>query len=152
MKIMLNTETETPLPSAYEHLARLVLSAENLPPETEVSVTFVSSDAIAQLNTRYRNKSGPTDVLSFSCDEVATARTEGAPLLLGDVVIAPEIALAQSKGAAAGSFEAAQAAELNLLLVHGLLHLCGYDHEDSACARHMEARQDELLHQWACQR
>jgi probable rRNA maturation factor len=83
----------------------------------ELSVSFVTAEEMADLHRRYLGEEGPTDVLSFPLGEA----DELGVRLLGDVVIAPEVAAANNP--------AAPAAELRLLLVHGILHLLGHDHE-----------------------
>lgn len=127
-----------------EALAEAVIAAEGKPASTEVSVSFVDDAAIAALNEAYRGKAGPTDVLSFECDSVDDGfPTEGSgaeAYELGDVVIAPDVAERQC-----AEFGNSFAEEMELLLVHGLLHLCGYDHIEDAEAEAMEARERELL-------
>ena len=134
-------------------LALFVMDAEQVPESAEVSVSFVDDDAMARLNSDYRGKSGPTDVLSFECDglddgfdcaSASDAASFGVPFELGDVVIAPDVAAAQ-----AADFGHSVEAELSFLLVHGLLHLCGYDHVEDGDAELMEARERELLEGWA---
>lgn len=95
-----------------------VLGRLNL--EGEVGVKLCSVRAMAGLNRRFRGKSGPTDVLAFSD---GTGRPDGTPYL-GDVVIAASVAEDQAREAGI-PFEA----ELRRLLLHGLLHLAGFDHE-----------------------
>jgi probable rRNA maturation factor len=92
-------------------LARTTLAEEGAGP-VELSVSLVSADEMAELHVKYAGEPGATDVLSFTMDE------EG---LLGDVVICPEVAAKQSEDLSA---------ELRLLLVHGILHLLGYDHQE----------------------
>ncbi len=129
---------------AMEDLARLVLGHEEVPASTEVSITFVTEERIHELNREFRSQDRPTDVLSFECDGVADgfadATAEGMPFELGDIVIAPALAKRQ---AAEYGLDAAE--ELSLLITHGLLHLCGYDHLDDIEAEAMEAREVELL-------
>ena len=96
--------------AALMDLARRTLEAEGVGP-VELSVSLVGADEMADLHARYMGEEGPTDVLSFTMDE------DG---LLGDVVICPEVASEQSRELDA---------ELRLLLVHGILHLLGYDHD-----------------------
>jgi len=110
-------------------LARETLSGEGLS-EAELSVSFVDDAEIEELHVRYLNEPGPTDVLSFPLDEVGPDGTR----LLGDVVVAPAFA--------ARSNPADPAGELRLLLVHGILHLLGYDHEDEAERAAMWSRQE----------
>jgi probable rRNA maturation factor len=136
-------------------LARQVLGARGVKGETEVSLLFVDKDAIAALNEQFLGKSGPTDVLSFPIeDEVGptgrspdlggsgpgTSAEEGVLMLLGDVVICPEVAAAN-----AVEHEVSLDDEVALLVVHGLLHLLGLDHEDEAEAQRMEAIEQQLL-------
>ena len=139
----------------WADLARQVLAARGVKGETEVSLLFVDEDAMAALNEQFLGKSGPTDVLSFPIEDEpgptgrspdfggsgpGTSAEEGVLTLLGDVVICPEVA---SRNAAAHevSFED----EVALLVVHGLLHLLGMDHEDDAEAERMEALEQQLL-------
>lgn len=89
----------------------------------ELSLALVGNEEIRELNRRYRNKPAATDVLSFPVDEPAGPRAR----LLGDVVISVEQAELQA-GKAGRTLEA----EVEWLLIHGILHLLGYDHERSA--------------------
>ena len=133
-----------------EELALFVLEDEGAPANSEVSLSFVDDTHMARLNGEFRGKTGPTDVLSFECDGLDDgfdALPEGVsdvPFELGDVIIAPDVAQRQSIEFG-HSFEA----EMSLLLVHGLLHLLGYDHIDDEEAEEMEARERELLGAWA---
>lgn len=87
-----------------------------------VTVAFVSDRAMRALNTRWRGKSGTTDVLSFPSGQEEFEKGEGASL--GDVVISAEQAARQAAKHGL-NFEG----EVAQLILHGLLHLCGYDHE-----------------------
>lgn len=134
-----------PLP--LEELTRFVLESERRPDATEVSVSFVDDAVIAELNEKYRGKQGPTDVLSFECDNLEDGFPEGEGAqgyLLGDIVIAPDVAARQAAEYGHGFLE-----EVDLLVVHGVLHLCGYDHIDDEEAREMEALQDAIVAAWA---
>lgn len=135
-----------PLP--VEELARFVLAAVGKPESTEVSISFVDDDEIARLNGEYRGKEGPTDVLSFECDNdpmPAEAMPPGAEPVyeLGDIVIAVDVAERQT-AIYGTSFER----EICILEIHGLLHLCGYDHVTDEDAAVMEPLEDELLARW----
>jgi probable rRNA maturation factor len=125
--------------SAFESLGSFVMRMEDAPEQSELSVALVSEGEIADLNVKYRGIEGPTDVLAFGCDDPCPADGE-EPIALGDVVIAPEVAEAQ----AAERGETVEA-ELNLLLVHGTLHLFGYGHDTQEEADAMEARERALL-------
>ena len=132
-----------------EELARFVITSEEKPEETEVSISFVTDDEIAELNEEYRGKVGPTDVLSFECDNLdddfaACPEDVGEFYELGDIVIAPDVAERQMSEYGT-TFEG----EVCLLMTHGLLHLCGYDHIEDDEAEVMEARERALLAQWA---
>ena len=83
-------------------------------------------------------------MLSFECDDLCAVTDPDEPIMLGDVVIAPEVAEAQ-----AAEYGHTVEEELNLLLVHGVLHLLGYDHEDDDDAEVMQARERALLLAWS---
>jgi probable rRNA maturation factor len=112
-------------------LARETLRGEGLG-AAELSVSFVETDEIEELHVRYMDEPGPTDVLSFPLD--ADDVDEDGVRLLGDVVIAPSVAAANNPRA--------PDQELRLLLVHGILHLLGYDHEEDGEKAEMWARQE----------
>jgi probable rRNA maturation factor len=136
-------------------LARQVLAARGVKGETEVSLLFVDEDAMAALNQQFLGKAGPTDVLSFPIEDEpgptgrspdfggsgpGTSPEQGMLTLLGDVVICPEVA---SRNAV--DHEVSLEDEVALLVVHGLLHLLGMDHEEEAEAERMEAVEQQLL-------
>lgn len=106
--------------------------------EAELSVALVDSAAMAAANRRWRGRHGPTDVLAFSLLEGDHARHRG--VLLGDVVIAVDIAERQAREAGHSFGE-----ELLRLLIHGVLHLFGYDHAAPSEARIMQQRERELF-------
>ena len=127
-----------------ESLARFVIEGEGKPHTTEVSINFVTDEAIRELNREWRGIDRPTDVLSFECDgvddEIGNATLDEMGYELGDIVVAVDIAERQ-----APEFGMSFADEMSLLITHGLLHLCGYDHMESDEASVMEARERELL-------
>lgn len=130
-------------------LADFVLSAEGVTARAEVSVLTVDADTIADLNLRFLKRRGPTDVLAFPIEDApwqAAADDSGgdAPVLLGDVVVCPEVAR-RNAASHAGTFER----EIDLLVVHGLLHLLGYDHHNDADAERMEGRERRILARFA---
>ena len=134
-----------------EELVTFALREEGCPDNVEVSVSFVDDARIAELNEEFRGKAGPTDVLSFECDGVDDEAPEDvaeAPFFeLGDIVIAPDVAERQTK-----EFGTTFEEEVSLLLVHGTLHLCGYDHIVDEEAEVMEAREDAILAAWRAHR
>lgn len=121
--------------------------------EGELSVVLVDSATIADLNLRFRGTEGPTDVLSFVIDDPGdmASRRVGWPgepprALLGDVVLCPEVARDHAPlHAGERGHRGTLADELALLIVHGICHLRGFDHEEEADAVRMEALEDELL-------
>lgn len=128
-----------------EALAKLVIEQEGKPDTTEVSISFVSNDEIHDLNRQWRGVDRPTDVLSFECDgyDDDMPMLDGEAFELGDIVIAPDVAEAQ-----APQYGLSFSHETSLLITHGLLHLCGYDHMEEDEALVMEARERELLTQF----
>lgn len=135
-----------------EELCLFVLADEEMPASSCCCVTFVDNDEMASLNEEFRGKKGPTDVLSFEADgddddfefDWPDDPDDADELELGDVIIAPDVAESQCD-----SFNMTFEGEISLLLVHGLLHLCGYDHIEDDEAAEMQAREVELLTAWA---
>jgi probable rRNA maturation factor len=115
--------------SALIELAQVTLVGEGLS-DVELSVSFVDDAEIEDLHVRYMGEPGPTDVLSFPLDDV----DENGRRLLGDVVIAPAVAACNDSADPDG--------ELRLLLVHGILHLLGFDHGTDREKAEMWARQE----------
>lgn len=159
-----------------KRLAVFVLREECMPENTEASVSFVTEEDIAALNLEYRGIDAPTDVLSFECDglddefavmlepeekesggflsalrggssdesdEAFDSDGPEPPFELGDIIISPDRAAAQSE-----EYGSTFRQEIELLLTHGLLHLCGYDHIVEEEALEMEARESQLLALW----
>jgi probable rRNA maturation factor len=110
-------------PARLEAAARAALDAAGVTGELHLAVTFVAPEAIQALNRAHRDKDKPTDVLSFPIDE---AGPTAGPRELGDVVICPE-----------------HTEDLTEAVVHGVLHLCGYDHESDG--GEMLALQDRVM-------
>lgn len=108
-------------------------------PEAELSVMLVDDRRIARLNREFLQREGPTNVIAFPMQEGRFAGL--TPNLLGDVVISVDTAAREAERAGI-AFER----RLIELLVHGVLHLCGYDHEhDPAQARRMAAKSRALM-------
>lgn len=108
-------------------------------PEVELSIVLVDDDEIAALNQEYLQRNGPTNVIAFPMQ--AGAFSEIDPHLLGDVVISLDTCHRESQEAAMPFEE-----RLDQLLIHGILHLLGYDHvTDATDAERMAAKSDELL-------
>ena len=128
--ILISNRQAAPLdePGLIE-LARATLRGEDLE-RSVLSLSFVEEGEMAELHERFMGEPGPTDVLSFPLD----GGDEDGVRILGDVVIAPTVAAANNP--------AHPAEELRLLLVHGILHLLGYDHEEDDERARMWARQE----------
>ncbi|HET6770340.1 MAG TPA: rRNA maturation RNase YbeY [Actinomycetota bacterium] len=123
-RILLSNRQELAIDSeGLQTLATDTLLAEGVA-DAELSVSLVTREEMADLHERYMGEPGPTDVLSFPQDE------DG---LLGDVVVCPGVAAEQNPDTGA---------EIRLLLVHGILHLLGYDHQDEEDRMKMWARQE----------
>lgn len=125
-------------------LARQVLVEEGVGPATELSVLITDDATIRDLNKRFRGIDEATDVLSFGLDngeEFATPLESNRQL--GEVVISFPMALRQAQ-------EAGHAIDRELLhlLVHGTLHILGYDHETPDETREMQAKEESLLPGW----
>jgi probable rRNA maturation factor len=152
-----NEQTDVDLDvTRYVRLARMVLEAERVVPDVEMSLLFVDEPTIAELNERFLGYEGPTDVLSFPMDDELPpagrqpdqgGRGPGSPAdpgdppsVLGDVVVCPSVASRQAaqRGGALDD-------ELALLVVHGVLHLLNYDHAEPAETAAMQRREQELL-------
>jgi probable rRNA maturation factor len=141
---------------ALASVARFVLDQLRIHPLAELSVLLVDEVAMTDLHVKWMDEPGPTDVLSFPMDELRPPSMGGArgsrasgddpatePGLLGDVVLCPQVAAAQARQAGHSAQQ-----ELELLCVHGILHLLGYDHADPEEEAEMFGLQAELLKAW----
>ena len=115
-----------------------VLAAEAKTAEVELTVRIVDEAEMAELNARYRHKTGPTNILSFPFEAPPGVELN----LLGDLVIAAPVV--QREAREQGKTETAHWAHM---IVHGTLHLLGYDHQEPAEAEDMEAREIRILQQ-----
>jgi probable rRNA maturation factor len=118
--------------------ATVILNALDYP-DAELSILIVDDHQIAQFNRDYLNRQGPTNVIAFPMR--AGRFSEITPSLLGDVVISADTAHREGQNAGLNMGD-----RLGQLLIHGILHLCGYDHENTkAEARRMDKKAEELL-------
>lgn len=146
MNVSFSDEQTRPIDgAALVSLARRALAFEGYPSQTEVSIIAVTDDAIAELDRQHFGIDSPTDVLSFPIEEFTPGAPpestgDGPPVLLGDVVIAPAFISRQ-----AAEFGVDEPDELSLMVVHGILHLMGWDHTADDEAEAMEAREREIL-------
>lgn len=130
---------------ALTRLCRFVMRRLRLHPATELTVRLVDSDTIAVLNRQWMGKDGPTDVLSFPMDELTpgSADAEAPEGYLGDIALCPQVAEQQAPAAGHSTSD-----EIDLLTVHGILHLLGYDHAEPDEHREMFGLQGRLLLEW----
>ena len=111
---------------SFSQLAKKVLKGENREREN-ISIAFVSSAEIKKLNQKYRKKNKPTDVLSFKLDEKDC---------LGEIVICPEVVKKEEE-------------KIERMLIHGILHILGYEHEKSKKeAEMMRVKEEHYLYQF----
>ncbi len=126
-------------------LSRFVMDQMRVHPQAELCIKAVDEDTIALLNEQWMDKEGPTDVLAFPMDELRPGKVTEEPEegVLGDLVLCPDIAQRQGEEAGHG-----RDAEIELLTVHGILHLLGYDHAEPEEHKEMFDLQGRLLEEW----
>ena len=130
-------------------LSRFVMDVMRVHPQAELCIKAVDEATIAELNQQWMEKEGPTDVLAFPMDELRPGLVNEEPEegVLGDLVLCPEVAQRQGETAGHG-----RDAELELLTVHGILHLLGYDHAEPEEHKEMFGLHDKLLEEWRASR
>lgn len=127
-------------------VADYALGKLGIHPDSELSISIVGESEMAALNAQWMSEEGATDVLSFPMDELRPNSAASGPGLLGDIVLCPEYAQRQAAAAGHGLQE-----ELELLTVHGLLHLLGFDHRESEEREIMFGKQADYLKGWRAQ-
>ena len=133
--INLNLEGKSPLGSdQLEAIASAVGKTLNIEKNISIGVSFVDKETIRQLNEKYAGNNYPTDVLSFEYGESDSDSS------FGDVAICTEIAVKQ-----ASENDMSDVAELSLLLVHGILHILGYDHQDPQQVASLDTIQSDIM-------
>ena len=156
MTVEVDNETDYDVDArALVSVARHVLDSLGVHPLAELAISVVGVERMTELHVQWMDEPGPTDVLSFPMDEldVRTARAtgrpldarpaDGEPLVLGDVVLCPEVAAKQAVEAGHSTAD-----ELALLTTHGVLHLLGFDHMEPEEHAEMFGLQGELLRTW----
>ena len=126
--------------SAIASVSEFALKKMGIHQESELGIRFVNEDEMSQLHIKWMDLPGPTDVLSFPMDELKPNSAANGPGVIGDIVLCPAYAEKNGKQ----SLEK----ELELLTVHGVLHLLGFDHEDIEDEKKMFALQEEILKEW----
>lgn len=143
MSVEINNESGYEIDEAeFAALARYVLDAMHVHPQSELGIRFVETDVMTELHVRWMDEPGPTDVLSFPMDELRPGRDGDVTPAgeLGDIVLCPEVAAQQAVTAGHSTAE-----EMLLLTTHGILHLLGYDHAEPEEEKEMFALQRKLL-------
>ncbi len=126
--------------AAILSVAKYSLKKMGVHPDSELGIRFVNEDEMSELHIKWMDLPGPTDVLSFPMDEIKPNSSSNGPGVIEDIVLCP--AFAEKNG------KQSLAEELELLTVHGVLHLLGFDHEEISDERAMFAIQDEILKEW----
>ena len=128
-----------------QKLARFVMDRMRVHPLAELCVTAVDAETIAELNQKWMEKEGPTDVLAFPMDELRPGLVNEEPEegVLGDLVLCAAVAERQAAEAGHSTRD-----EVHLLTVHGILHLLGYDHAEPDEHKEMFGLQATLLTAW----
>jgi probable rRNA maturation factor len=148
INILIEEGLEVELETAWlQSLLEKVLLAEEAPSNAEISLVITNQERIRELNREYRGKDRPTDVLSFS---MAEDKIEEIPagfivppdgqIHLGEVIISYPQAVIQ-----AGERRHSLKKEMAILIIHGVLHILGYDHEKPEMESTMQARETEIL-------
>jgi len=127
-------------------LAAFALQELHVDKRAELEISLVDEAEMTRLHEEWMDESGPTDVLSFPMDELRPneiSKNNEVPVVLGDVVICPDVARKQGDAAGHGLEQ-----ELRILLVHGILHLLGFDHVEPAEEVEMFALQGKIVQDW----
>jgi probable rRNA maturation factor len=143
VSIEVNNESAIPVDeAAIQRLATFALDQMHVHPEAELAIVLVDEAAMEQLHVQWMDEPGPTDVLSFPMDELrpGTEEEPTPPGLLGDIVLCPQVAIAQAETAGHSALD-----ELLLLTCHGILHLLGFDHAEPDEKAEMFGIQGEIL-------
>ncbi len=143
MSIEINNESVVPVDElALQRLATFALDFLHVHPDAELAIVLVDEGAMEQLHLQWMDEPGPTDVLSFPMDELRPGTEEAlTPAgLLGDIVVCPQVAIAQAETAGHSPLE-----EMLLLTTHGILHLLGFDHAEPEEEKEMFGVQRDIL-------
>jgi len=128
-------------------LAAFALKELLVDKRAELEISLVDEAEMTRLHEEWMDEAGPTDVLSFPMDELRPnelSKNDEVPVVLGDVVICPDVARKQGDTAGHGMEQ-----ELRILLVHGILHLLGFDHLEPEEEAEMFAIQGKIVQDWS---
>jgi probable rRNA maturation factor len=141
MKIDLENKTNYQLDEArLISLADFSLTKLGIHPDSELGIRLVNEIEMEELHQKWMNLSGATDVMSFPMDEIKPDSASNGPGIIGDIVLCPEFAAKNGKQSTD--------LEIELLTVHGVLHLLGFDHEEIEDELVMFKMQEDFLNQW----
>ena len=141
MKIDLENKTNYQLDEArLISLADFSLTKLGIHPDSELGIRLVNEIEMEELHQKWMNLSGATDVMSFPMDEIKPDSASNGPGIIGDIVLCPEFAAKNGKQSTD--------LEIELLTVHGVLHLLGFDHEEKEDELVMFKMQEDFLNQW----
>ncbi|CAB4547832.1 unannotated protein [freshwater metagenome] len=141
MKIDLENKTNYQLDEArLISLADFSLTKLGIHPDSELGIRLVNEIEMEELHQKWMNLSGATDVMSFPMDEIKPDSASNGPGIIGDIVLCPEFAARNGKQSTD--------LEIELLTVHGVLHLLGFDHEKIEDELVMFKMQEDFLNQW----
>lgn len=141
MKIDLENKTNFQLDEArLISLADFSLTKLGIHPDSELGIRLVNEIEMEELHQKWMNLSGATDVMSFPMDEIKPDSASNGPGIIGDIVLCPEFAAKNGKQSTD--------LEIELLTVHGVLHLLGFDHEEIEDELVMFKMQEDFLNQW----
>jgi probable rRNA maturation factor len=126
-------------------LTRFALDRLRIHPQAEVSILLVDEETMSDYHVRFMDEPGPTDVLSFPMDELRPPKDDEEPPLglLGDIVLCPAVTARQAADNGRTTDE-----EAEYLLVHGLLHLLGFDHAEPEERTVMFGLNDQIIAAW----
>ena len=143
MSIEVNNESALVVDEvALQRVATFALNQMHIHPDAELAIMLVDEGAMEQLHLQWMDEPGPTDVLSFPMDELRPGTDEfpTPPGLLGDIVLCPQVAVAQAETAGHSALD-----EMLMLTTHGVLHLRGFDHAEPDEEKEMFGLQREIL-------
>ena len=128
-------------------IAQFTILAQGVHPDSELNISLLDEDEMSALHLRWMQEDGPTDVLAFPMDEVKPNSATLGPAMLGDIALCPIYANRNAL-----KVHSSLQDELELLTVHGVLHLLGYDHMKADEKEVMFALQDKYLTEWRAKR
>ena len=132
--ISFNLEGKSPLDSVQlESISKAISEIMKIEKEANIGLAFVDTNTIKELNSKYAGNDYPTDVLSFEYGDGEVGN-------VGDIAICKDIAISQAK-----ENKISVEAELTLLLVHGVLHILGYDHQDEYQIASLDSAQSDIM-------